>query len=635
MENYRAIVKHDLNKLRNSKKELKDIFKIAFSHEHKVAYERLDNYHLESLTYKELNEKIVDFAIYLREYYLPSNEEYIAIDLTNSPLFLIAFWGSLMAGYKPYLVNSYYPSKLRISLLNRLNIKRVITLNKDYLDFENIDTTNYSKKIKKREIKDEWWANNFAISSSLTGLEAKIIIYDGNAIANEILNSDSIIKENPWFMKDYHHEIKVAAILPFFHIFGILVSYIWFAFYGRTIVFFNNLSEECVRSTIIRHKVTHIFAPPILFNKLYEGIIKGVYKESLKKQKLFNNGINLITKVGNIFPRLSLFLSHILMKEVRLKAFGNSPQFMISGGAFIKPSVLKIINAIGYPLFNGYGTTEASITGANFNLKFKKRTDGSIGKPFLSVDYSLDSDNTLIISGSSLAKEILYLDGKIEKINKFYTNDLVSFENNTYFIKGRKSDLFISENGENISPDIIEQELNISLASSFSVLEIDNNLSIILEYKKGLNPILINKEIEVLKNSLSYKAYGNIIKRIWITYDKISNENAIKVSRTQLKNKIMSKEVSLLDPKLLKVEPLETENNEIISIIKNIFKECISVNNNVENDSDYFIDLGGDSLGYLSLISRIEEEFDISFDLEKDGAMRTPNDFYNKVKEKR
>ena len=97
----------------------------------------------------------------------------------------------------------------------------------------------------------------------------------------------------------------------------------------------------------------------------------------------------------------------------------------------------------------------------------------------------------------------------------------------------------------------------------------------------------------------------------------------------------MNKEVSLLDPKLLKAEPLETENNEIISIIKNIFKECISINNNVENNSDYFIDLGGDSLGYLSLISRIEDEFDISFDLEKDGAMRTPNDFYNKVKEKR
>ena len=132
MKRYWAIVKKDLAQLRESKKELKDIYKIAFSHKKMIAYEQLVNQQMESMSYEELARRVEQFASYLHNTYPSSSGEYIAIDLPNSPSFLIAFWGSLMAGYSPYLVNSYYPFSLRNSLLKRLSISRSSSMVKLY-----------------------------------------------------------------------------------------------------------------------------------------------------------------------------------------------------------------------------------------------------------------------------------------------------------------------------------------------------------------------------------------------------------------------------------------------------------------------------------------------------------------------
>ena len=631
MKNYKVIVKEDLSRLRNSKRELKDIFEISFSHENMAAYEQLVNFEIQKVTYVQLKEKIEQFASFLTSNYAPKKDEYIGIDLANSPNFIIAFYGSLMAGYAPYLINSYYPLNLRISLLNRLGINKVITLNDQYDAFIKIDMNSNSVRNFKEKIVFNNWANKFAISSTLTGLEAKIAIYDGDSIASEILNSDKIIAQNPWFMKDYHKTIKVAAILPFFHIFGIMVSFFWFTFFGRTIVFFNDLSSENVRATIIRHGITHIFAPPLLFNKLYEGIKKGVQQAGEVKSIKFKKAINIIEKVGNIFPNLSFYLSKLLLKEVRLEAFGESPRFLISGGSYIDKEVLRTINAIGYPLFNGYGTTETSITGANLSLKFSKRINGSIGNPFLSVTYLLEDDGNLIISGNSLAKEIIYLNGNKQKVTNFSTNDIVIIKDGNYFIKGRKSDLYIGENGENISPDMIEQELSFSFAKSFSIIDLNNKLTLIIQFSKETSSFLIKQEIKSIKEQLAKIAYGNSITSIMITYDNISNPSAIKVSRAQLIKAINENQINIFSINSLKEEETIEYDDYIIETLKKLFLDSLEEKVDINPNSDYFIDLGGDSFGYISLLVSIEQTFNIHINLEKDYSLRTPYSFYKKI----
>jgi len=47
----------------------------------------------------------------------------------------------------------------------------------------------------------------------------------------------------------------------------------------------------------------------------------------------------------------------------------------------------------------------------------------------------------------------------------------------------------------------------------------------------------------------------------------------------------------------------------------------------------YRRDLGGDSLGYFSLISEIESIFNIRINLEKSSNLRTPERFYKYIME--
>ena len=634
MRKLKKIIKDNLSAIIKSDKTLKDVYNIMFSHPGLVAYERLVDFEVEAVTYAVHGLEIRAFASYIKYMYPKETSGYIGIDLANTPNFLIAFWGILMSGNKPYLINSFYPTELRIKLLNKLNVKLVITNAKDYKDLTVVNIGAFDKKCP--QITDEFWQNEFALSSALTGLEAKICVFDGEAVVNQILNTPNIIKTNKWMINDFQKNIKVAMILPLFHIFGIMVSYLWFAFFALTMVFPKDSSPDTIRGTINRHKVTHIFAPPILFHKLYKGIMNGISQESEKRKKKFKMGLKISFFLQNIFPSLGIAVSRRLFKDVLSASFGMSPKFMISGGAHIDSEALKTINCIGYPLFNGYGTTETAITGANFAFSISQRINGSIGNPFINVSYTYDENETLIVSSGSNCKKIISLNDEEIITNSIKTNDLIKTKNGQLFVIGRKSDLFIGENGENISPDTIQNNLAVKSANRFCVLEIDKRLSIVLEYNKKMPKEIIVNEIGHIKTTLGKMASGHSINDIYVTYEPIASPNAIKVSRALLRKKIDDGEVILKDYK--KLSSFEKGQNfrqedETISIIKQAFKKALDTEAEVESNEDFFLDLGGDSLGYFSLICELESMFDIQFNLEKNKSLRTPDKFYEYLKE--
>ena len=633
------IIKEGINAIIKSNKTLKDVYSVMFSHSDQIAYEKLVDFEIDAVTYAAHDLEIRAFAAYIKHTYKNVSSEYIGIDLGNTPNFLIAFWGVLMSGSKPYLINSFYPPELRIKLLQKLNVKLVITGSADYIDFTIVNIDVFDKKCPA--ISDEFWQNEFALSSALTELEAKICVFDGEAVVNQILCTPNIIKTNKWLMSSCQNRIKVAMILPLFHIFGLMAGYFWFAFFGLTMVFLKDSSPDTIRGTINRHKVTHIFAPPILFHKLYKGITNGISQESEKRKKKFKTGIKIAYALQNIFPSFGVAVSRMLFKEVLAASFGMSPRFMISGGAHIDGEALKIINCIGYPLFNGYGTTETAITGANFALSISKRTNGSIGNPFKNFDYTYDEDGTLIITGGSICKRIISLNSgtlnEKEIIKRSVkTNDLIKTINGQLFVVGRKSDLYIGENGENISPDTIQNKLNVKSANRFCVLEIDKKLSIVLEYNKVMPRDIIAGEAENIKNTLAEIACGHYVRDIFVTYEPIANTNAIKISRALLRKKINEGSILLKDYKeLIGTEKIKNDghDDETMSVIKQAFKKAADTDADVQSNADFFLDLGGDSLGYFSLVCELESIFNIQFNLVKNKILRTPDNFYEYLKE--
>ncbi len=46
------------------------------------------------------------------------------------------------------------------------------------------------------------------------------------------------------------------------------------------------------------------------------------------------------------------------------------------------PETMRIINDIGYPLYNGFGMTEAGITSVELSHNIDDRLEASVGKAF-------------------------------------------------------------------------------------------------------------------------------------------------------------------------------------------------------------------------------------------------------------
>ena len=631
MENLNKVLNTDIAAIKNSENSFRDIYNVMFSHGGHIAYEILKDYDVERVTYNELGKKIGNLAGYIGRRHPQLRGGYIGIDLPNSPGFITAFWAVLQSGNKPYLVNSFYPGPLKKRLLERLDAKVVITDSVEYTEFMVISTADIHSA-EDCEPKTEDWADEMAISSSMTGLEARICFFDGSSVIKQVLNATDIVKKNKWLMLRYNGNIRVLAVLPFFHIFGIIASYFWFAIFGRTIVFLQNYSPEYIRGVINRHQITHVFAPPLLYHRLYKSIMGGVSQESGKRNRRWNTMLKITYALQNIFPILGVRISKAVFKEVISATFGKSVQFMITGGSFIENDALRLINNIGYPLFNGYGTTEAAITSADFRKKIKHRVSGSIGIPFSSVRYSLSDEQTLTITGESICKRIVSFDSEQTGFDRINTSDVARVEKGLYYIVGRKTELFIGENGENISPDLIQNELRIKNATNFSVLELDGKLSLVLEYNPQLPELIIRKEVEKIRLDLQNIHYGLSVSGIYITRDRIANENAVKTSRALLKKMISEGGVKLQNYRDLAPADVDagvSYDNSVINLIKELFQKSLDTSDDIDINANFFFDLGGTSLDYFMLIGELSSIFNIQINLEQRNNLYTILDIYN------
>lgn len=622
MENINKIVKNKIKKLSNCSKHFKDIFEIMHDQEDNIFSEISDGYRIKTTTYKEIKQLSVKLGNYFNEHLSNiSKGSYVGLMMNNSNLWIASFWGLLMCGFKPMLINIRLGNKLNDDIIKLLNIKMIITdedytLNCDKINLNNLDTNNI-------EINNNYnsfnWENEIALASSATSLNIKICIYKGEDIANQLTNTKYILKNNEMMKAHYKGSLKVMTFLPFYHIFGLIATYFWFCFFGRTLVFLKDYGNETILKTARKHKVTHIFAVPMLWNAISNEIIKEISLKDEKTKKKFKKGITLCSKMQNIFPKLGLSLSKRLMKDVQNQVFGDTIKFLITGGGYISSSTIELINGIGYPLYNGYGMSEIGITSVELRKKIKYRINASIGKPLPTVSYKIDND-ILFVKGSSICSRIITKDKEYEIDHNqwFETNDIVKKDKKGYYyILGRNDDVVISSNGEKINPDLIEKNITLLNVKRFCVIGIEdegiNKLSLIIEVPRNITKYKTQKIIDEINNNYNFN-----LEKIYFTYDKIASDSAIKVSRSILYKKINNGEVKLLsynDFKNNNEYNQEIINDEIYQNVLKIFCEVLKKDmENIDINDHFIFDLGGTSLEYLTLLIKLKEQFEIDFD---------------------
>lgn len=612
-KNLKKVIQHNRDSLVNSQKTLQDIYKIMFHFKDNVLCEYSDGFRIISETYGDIAKKIDSVAAGLYQK-IGSTHKYVALAMDNCSEWIVAFWSILKSGNKPYLVNLRYPDSLTNNIIKTLDIEYTVSLEKTTLNTKSI---LFSELYGESIIPEDEFENEIAFSTSATSMNEVICFYTGYQISEQILNFENIIKLEPRIAKHYKGSLKQLAFLPFYHVFGLFAVYFWFTFFGRTLVFLRNYSSDTILKTCQRHNVTHIFAVPVLWHTIEASVIAAAKEQGEKKYNKLMRAIKFTTALQNLLPSIGSEISKSLMSEVTKKIFGKSVMFCINGGSYIKTDTLKLLNGIGYNLYNGYGMSEIGITSVELGRTPKLRNLNSVGLPFSSVEYTLDDDGILLVKGSSLCVKKI-VNGKEQFLNDyFYTGDKMEYKNGRYYVLGRLGDVVIGENGENINPDSIEKQLSLPEALAFSVLGLNGEngqeLSIIVQVNTFISDTKINKiKSEIYKyNDTLPKASS--IRKFYFTKDNLCPPSAIKISRAQLIKKINCGEVKLTDFADMQAVEMVGENTPLTEAVKEIVASVLSINKESFNSNSHiFYDLGATSIQYFSILSRISEKFSIT-----------------------
>ncbi|MGB4583688.1 MAG: AMP-binding protein [Rhodoferax sp.] len=173
------------------------------------------------------------------------------------------------------------------------------------------------------------------------------------------------------------------------------------------------------------------------------------------------SGLDLPRLLGLVLalaPSSLILVPQLLMALVsaaeRGLALPASLRFVAVGGGRVAAQLLQRADALGLPVFEGYGLSEcASVVCLNTP---QHRRIGAVGRPLPHLQVSLGLDGEVRVRG---ARMLGYLGDAALADDWLATGDLGHFEEGFLVLHGRKKHQFITAYGRNVNPEWVEAEL--------------------------------------------------------------------------------------------------------------------------------------------------------------------------------
>ena len=263
---------------------------------------------------------------------------------------------------------------------------------------------------------------------------------------------------------------RTLAFLPLAHAYGCTVDFLTPLAVGGHITLLGKMPTPKVLVEAMQNVQPNVIASvPLVLEKIYRKQIiplleKGVLSVAIKVPLL------------NEIVRSKI-------KEKLLASFGGNVELFIIGGAPINAETEAFLQSIRFPIIVGYGMTECAplISVTIDPTEFKLRSCGKYLKGMLEV--KIDSEDQQNVPGEILVKGECVMAGyyKNERDTKavldedgwLHTGDMGTIdEDGTLYIKGRCKSMILTETGQNIYPEQIEDKLNnLPLVTESLVLE--------------------------------------------------------------------------------------------------------------------------------------------------------------------
>ncbi|MGD9493415.1 MAG: long-chain fatty acid--CoA ligase [Bacteroidales bacterium] len=318
---------------------------------------------------------------------------------------------------------------------------------------------------------------NICYTSGTTADPKGILLTHKNYLTN-VHQSEAMFDVTPDFI--------TLLMLPWDHSFGHTVGLYTLILKGASMAAVDGgkSAMEALRNAPINIKEIRpyfLLSVPALAKNFKANIEKGITDKGKFASVLFTfflntsiryhaDGYNKGKGLRFLLKPLVWLGDQILFSKVRL-AFGGRLRYFVGGGALLDADIQRFFNAIGVPMYQGYGLSEASpVISSNCPRGFKI---GSSGKPVPMMEIIIaDEDSKPLPTGQS--GEILIRGGNVmkgywknEQATKetivdgwLHTGDLGYLDDDGYLhVKGRFKSLLIANDGEKYSPESLEEAM--------------------------------------------------------------------------------------------------------------------------------------------------------------------------------
>ena len=201
----------------------------------------------------------------------------------------------------------------------------------------------------------------------------------------------------------------------------------------------------------------------------------------VRNMSIFKPDIMLMVPmmIETIYKRLAAADPQIPKAVLAEKVFGGKLQTIFTGGAHLDPYYIDRFAEYGVQILEGYGMSECSPVISNNTPENHK--PGSIGRPLENVEIRFENGE-ILVKGTSVMKGYYQMPDETAETLKdgwLHTGDKGYMDEDGYlFINGRVKNLIILSNGENVSPEEIENKLALNpLVGEVIVTGEDNGLT--------------------------------------------------------------------------------------------------------------------------------------------------------------
>ena len=319
---------------------------------------------------------------------------------------------------------------------------------------------------------------NISYTSGTTADPKGILLTHRNYTAN-VEQAHSVIGVAP--------EDRMLIILPLDHCFAHVAGFYTMMSYGASFgtVPSGKSGKEALRNispSIQEFKPNVMLSVPTLAKNFKKSIettiakkgktIEALYNFALKNAIAYNKeGYNKGTEFVDIFRKpLMLLFDKIIFKAVR-QGLGGQMKFFVGGGALLDIDLQRYYYAIGIPMYQGYGLSEATpIISANSPAKHIFGSSGKVVSPMEikildadGVEQPFGVKGEICIKGENVmagywknpkSTADTIVDGWLHTGDMGYMRD-----EEMLYVVGRFKSLLIAADGEKYSPEGIEENL--------------------------------------------------------------------------------------------------------------------------------------------------------------------------------